>query len=299
MGNSTVRVVPTQAFSDQRPGTSGLRKKTRIFLQPHYVENFAQSVFDFIRDRERVDFSREMLAIGGDGRFHNRAAIQSIVKIAAANGFGRILVGRGGFLSTPAMSALIRRRSALGGILLTASHNPGGINADFGIKYNIHNGGPAPEAVTEGIYAESLKISRFLTLDSPDIDIDQECTTLLGNSQVTIIDPLVDYTEVMRGLFDFEAMHRLFQGGFRLLFDAMHGVTGIYAHYIFEKLLGAPAGTVIHGAPLEDFGGLHPDPNQLHAAELVKTMSVAAAPDMGAACDGDGDRNMILGETYL
>ena len=295
MSNPAVRAVPTQAFSDQRPGTSGLRKKTRIFLQPHYVENFVQSIFDFIRDKERVDFSREMLAIGGDGRFHNRPAIQSIVRIAAANGFGRILVGRGGLLSTPAMSALIRRRSALGGILLTASHNPGGINADFGIKYNIHNGGPAPEAVTEGIYAESLKIDRFLTLDSPDIDIDQECTTLLGNSQVTIIDPLVDYTEVMRGLFDFEAMHRLFQGGFRLLFDAMHGVTGIYAHYIFEKLLGAPAGTVIHGTPLEDFGGLHPDPNQLHAAELVKTMSVTAAPDMGAACDGDGDRNMILG----
>ncbi len=299
MSDATIREIATQAFDDQRPGTSGLRKKTRIFLQPHYVENFVQSIFDFVRDKGRVDFSGEMLAIGGDGRFHNRTAIQSIVRIAAANGFGRILVGRSGLLSTPAMSALIRRRSALGGIMLTASHNPGGINADFGIKYNIRNGGPAPETVTEGIYAESLKISRFLTLDAPDVDIDQEGTSLLGNSQVTVINPLVDYTEVMRGLFDFEAMHRLFQSGFRMLFDAMHGVTGIYAHHIFEKLLGAPTGTVIHGTPLEDFGGLHPDPNQLHAAELVKSMSVSTAPDLGAACDGDGDRNMILGQNLF
>lgn len=293
----SVQTIQTKPFSDQRPGTSGLRKKTRVFQQPNYVENFVQSVFDSLR--EKADFSKEMLAIGGDGRFYNRTAVQTIIKIAAANGFGRIIVGRGGFLSTPAMSALIRRRNALGGVLLTASHNPGGADADFGIKYNIRNGGPAPELVTERIYSETKKIERYRTLESEEIDIDREGTATLANSQIIIVDPLVDYTEVIKGLFDFDAIETLFQSGFRLLFDAMHGITGIYAHHIFEEILGAPPGTVVRGTPLEDFGGLHPDPNQLHAAELVQRMYGPDAPDLGAACDGDGDRNMILGPGFF
>lgn len=293
----SVQTIQTKPFSDQRPGTSGLRKKTRVFQQPNYVENFVQSVFDSLPPQ--ADFSKEMLAIGGDGRFYNRTAVQTIIKIAAANGFGRIIVGRGGFLSTPAMSALIRRRNALGGVLLTASHNPGGADADFGIKYNIRNGGPAPELVTERIYSETQKIERYLTLESGDIDIDREGTATLANSQIIIVDPLVDYMEVIKGLFDFDAIETLFQSGFRLLFDAMHGITGIYAHYIFEEILGAPPGTVLRGTPLEDFGGLHPDPNQLHAADLVRRMYAPDAPGLGAACDGDGDRNMILGPGFF
>jgi phosphoglucomutase len=287
--------IATQPFQDQRPGTSGLRKKTKHFLQPHYLENFVQSILDAVREKGMVDFSKEILVVGGDGRFFNRTAIQSILRIAAANGFGRILVGRGGLLSTPAMSAVIRRRGALGGILLTASHNPGGPDADFGIKYNIHNGGPAPESVTESIFNHSRVIDRFFTLDAPDVDIDHEGTLQLGNSQIVIVDPLADYVEIMQELFDFKAIRQLFQNGFRLLFDAMHGVTGPYAQHIFGELLEAPEGSVIRGTPLEDFGGIHPDPNQLHAKELVQRLSQIDGPDMGAACDGDGDRNMILG----
>jgi len=289
----------TQPYDDQKPGTSGLRRKTRIFQQKNYVENFVQSVFDTVRRDGVTDFSRETLAVGGDGRFFNREAIQSILKVAAGNGFERILVGRGGLISTPAMSALIRRRKCLGGILLTASHNPGGPDEDFGIKYNIRNGGPSPETVTEQIYAETRKIRRFFTVQADGIDIDRVGEEKLGNTRISIIDPLVDYTETMKELFDFEAIRSLFHSGFRLVFDAMHGVTGPYARHIFEELIGAPEGTVIRGEPLEDFGGLHPDPNQLHAAELVRRMSMDDAPDMGAACDGDGDRNMILGRRFF
>jgi phosphoglucomutase len=291
------RVVATQPFKDQKPGTSGLRKKTRIFLQPHYLENFVQSVFDALL--ETTDFSSKTLVLGGDGRFHNRAALQSIIRIATGNGFGRILVGEGGLISTPAMSAIIRRRKALGGLLLTASHNPGGIEADFGIKYNIQNGGPAPEKFTERIYAGTLEISRYYSMDYPDIDIDRVGTISIGDSQVTVIDPLEDYVYLMNELFDFNEMSELFQRGFRLVFDAMHGVTGLYAQEIFEKRLGAPSGTVIRGTSLEDFGGLHPDPNLAHAIELVQIMASSNAPDMGAACDGDGDRNMILGRNIF
>lgn len=297
MNSEALQSVPTKPYGDQRPGTSGLRKKTHVFQQPHYVENFVQAILESLR--ENSHFPDEILAIGGDGRFFNRVAIQTIIRIAAANGFGRIFVGRGGLLSTPAMSALIRRRKAMGGILLTASHNPGGPNDDFGIKYNMRNGGPAPESVTERIYEESKKIGHYLTLQFPDIDIDREGTTVVGNCQVTVVDPLLDYTEIIRQLFDLEAMRRLFENGFKLRFDAMHGVTGIYAHHIFETMLGAPAGTVIRGTSLEDFGGLHPDPNQLHAAELVQSMARLDSPDLGAACDGDGDRNMILGRNFF
>jgi phosphoglucomutase len=289
------RTIETRPFSDQKPGTSGLRKKTRAFLQPHYLENFVQSIFDALRETGLDDFSKQALVLGGDGRFHNRAALQTIVKIAAGNGFRKILIGRGGLISTPAMSAIIRSRSALGGILLTASHNPGGIDADFGVKYNIQNGGPAPEAFTEKIYAKTRNIERFYTLDWPEIDMDQCGAISVGESQVFIIDPLEDYTSVMSEIFDFNAIKNLFHNGFRLVFDAMYGVTGIYAKEIFENILEAPAGTVIRAVPLEDFGGLHPDPNLTHAEELVKRMAAEDAPDMGAACDGDGDRNMILG----
>jgi phosphoglucomutase len=292
-----IETIPTTPFSDQRPGTSGLRKKTRHFLQLHYLENFVQSVFDAVRNGR--DFRHDVLAVGGDGRYHNRAAIQTILKIAAANGFGQVLVARGGILSTPAMSAVIRRRGVLGGLLLTASHNPGGIDADFGIKYNIRNGGPAPEAVTERIYSHTRKISRYFRLAAEDVNLDAEGSTTLGDCSITVFDPLQDYTEVMRELFDFNLLRSLFGGGFRMLFDAMNGVTGPYARHIFQDCLGAPEGTVIHGTPLEDFGGHHPDPNQVHAAELVSLMAHADAPDLGAACDGDGDRNMILGRGFF
>lgn len=295
MDGSAILTIPTAPFADQRPGTSGLRKKTRIFMQPGYLENFIQSVFDAVAEVINGDFGSRMLVVGGDGRYFNRPAIQTILRMAAANGFGRILVGRGGLLSTPAMSALIRRRSALGGLLLTASHNPGGLDADFGVKYNIHNGGPAPERVTERIFAKTKLISRYLSVQTPEVNLEREGTVTIAGTVVEVIDPLADYAAVMQELFDFEGLRRLFRGGFRLLFDAMHGVTGPYAHYILEKLLGAPAGTVWHGIPLEDFGGGHPDPNRVHAAELVARMYADDAPNLGVACDGDGDRNMILG----
>ncbi len=299
MASTAVEHTPTTPFQDQRPGTSGLRKKTRVFMQPRYLENFIQSVFDAVIDEAGDDLRGRTLVVGGDGRYFNRTAVQTILRMASANGFGRVLVGRGGLLSTPAMSAVIRRRAALGGLLLSASHNPGGIDADFGIKYNIQNGGPAPERVTERIFAKTRQIARYFSLPSPDVDLEQEGSFAMGNTEVTVIDPLFDYTAVMKELFDFDSLRQLFRGGFRLLFDAMNGVTGPYARHIFEDLMGAPSGTVLHGTPLEDFGGLHPDPNQVHAAELVGRMSSPDAPDLGAACDGDGDRNMILGPRFF
>ncbi len=293
-----IKTVSTTPFPDQRPGTSGLRKKTRVFMQPHYLENFVQSVFDAIRE-EIGGFAHQTLVVGGDGRYYNRPAIQTILRLTVANGFGRVLIGRGGLLSTPAMSAVIRRRSALGGLVLSASHNPGGPDADFGIKYNIRNGGPAPEGVTESIYQRTLNIAAYRTVTVPDIDLDHQGETTIGRTQAIVIDPLADYAAVMEDLFDFGALRKLFRSGFRLIFDAMHGVTGPYAQELLEKRLGAPAGTVIHGAPLEDFGGHHPDPNLVHAAELVAMMAERDAPDLGAACDGDGDRNLILGRTFF
>jgi len=291
----TPRILPTTPFADQRPGTSGLRKKTRVFLQPGYLENFIQSVFEALKEDGIASFAGQTLVVGGDGRFYNRQAAQIILRMAAANGFGRVMVARGGILSTPAMSAVIRRRCAMGGLILSASHNPGGIDEDFGVKYNTQNGGPAPEAVTERIYRHTMLVRQYLTLDHPEIDLDHEGLTRLGNTEIEVFDPLADYTAVMESLFDFDALAALFRGGFRMLFDAMHGVTGPYAHAILEKRLGAPDGTVIHGTPLEDFGGHHPDPNLVHAAELVARLAAPDAPDFGAACDGDGDRNLILG----
>src|SRR5215210_1905670 len=299
MREGSVQTVPTQPFEGQRPGTSGLRKKTRVFMQPGYLENFVQSVFDAIRADAPDGFRKEMLVVGGDGRYFNREAIQTILRMASANGFGRLLVGRGGILSTPAVSAVIRRRRALGGLVLSASHNAGGIDEDFGIKYNTRNGGPAPESVTERIYAGTQTLTRYLMLQHPDVDLEREGSVRVGETEVVIIDPLEDYTAVMEELFDFEQLRAYFASGQRMLFDAMSAVTGPYATYIIEGLLGAPAGTVLNGTPLPDFGGHHPDPNLVHAAELVLRMTGKDAPDFGAACDGDGDRNLILGRDFF
>ena len=296
-GNS--QAVSTEPFEGQRPGTSGLRKKTRVFMQPRYLENFVQSVFNAVRPDAAQGFQNETLVVGGDGRFYNREAIQTIIRMAAANGFRQLLVGRGGILSTPAVSAVIRRRKAFGGLVLSASHNPGGRDEDFGIKYNITNGGPAPEAVTERIYAETQALKVYLTLEQKNVDLETTGTTRVGDCDVVVIDPLEDYTAVMEELFDFRALRALFDGGFRMIFDAMNAVTGPYARHILEEKLGAPAGTVVNGTPLPDFGGHHPDPNLVHAAELVRAMSGDSAPDFGAACDGDGDRNLILGRNFF
>jgi phosphoglucomutase len=300
MQNTAIKTIRTTAFPDQRPGTSGLRKKTRVFMQPNYLENFVQAVFNTVReDAGSAGFNEETLVVGGDGRYYNREAIQKILRMAAANGVGRVLVGRSGLLSTPAVSAVIRRRKALGGLVLSASHNPGGLDADFGIKYNIRNGGPAPENITARIYEETTRLTEYLTLDTPDIDLEHEGNVQLGATEITVIDPLTDYTAVMEELFDFESLRALFSSGFQMQFDAMHAVTGPYARYILEQRLGAQAGTVINGTPLEDFGGHHPDPNLAHAAELVAHLSGTDAPDFGAACDGDGDRNLILGRNFF
>lgn len=294
-----MKTVHTTPFTDQRPGTSGLRKKTRVFMQPHYLENFVQAVFNAVKEFTGSGFGSETLVVGGDGRFYNRAATQTILRMAAANGFGRLLVGRGCLMSTPAVSAVIRRRGALGGLVLSASHNPGGVDADFGIKYNVRNGGPAPEAITERIYEQTLSITEYRTLDHPELDLEQEGTLRLDHTEIVVIDPLADYTAVIEELFDFGTLRALFAEGFRMQFDAMNAVTGPYAHHILEQLLGARAGTVINGTPLEDFGGHHPDPNQVNAAELVAHMTAPDAPDLGAACDGDGDRNLILGRNFF
>ncbi|HEV7859055.1 MAG TPA: alpha-D-glucose phosphate-specific phosphoglucomutase [Pyrinomonadaceae bacterium] len=299
MDDIKLKIISTTPFDGQRPGTSGLRKKTRVFMQPSYLENFVQAVFNTVRENTAAGFGSETLVVGGDGRYYNLEATQTILRMAAANGFGRVLVGRGGILSTPAVSATIRRRHALGGLVLSASHNPGGIDADFGIKYNIRNGGPAPEAITERIYRETLQINHYLTLDHADIDIETEGGLRLGETEIIIINPLADYTALMDELFDFEALRSLFRDGFRIQFDAMSAVTGPYAQHILEQRLGAPAGTVINGTPLQDFGGHHPDPNLVHASELVAHMTGPDASDFGAACDGDGDRNLILGRNFF
>lgn len=295
-----MNAIPTTPFEDQRPGTSGLRKKTREFIQPRYVENFVQSIFDVLREEVAKDLREKTLVIGGDGRYYNRTAIQTILRIAAANCFGTIMVARGCILSTPAMSAVIRKRSALGGLILSASHNPGGLDGDFGIKYNTHNGGPAPEWLTEKIYQRTKGVDRYLTIDHPDLDLDCEGTVTLGESKIVIFDPLEDYTELMESLFDFDALSAYLKTGFRMVFDAMHGATGPYAHHIFERRLGNEEFPIVmRGDPLEDFGGGHPDPNLVYAADFVAKLNTPGGPDFGAACDADGDRNMILGHKFF
>jgi phosphoglucomutase len=293
-GGVMTLTIATTPFDDQKPGTSGLRKKVRVFQQPHYAENFVQSVFDVLDD-----FGGQTLVLGGDGRFLNREVIQTAIRMAAANNFGRVLVGLGGILSTPAASNLIRKYGAFGGLILSASHNPGGPDEDFGIKYNIGNGGPAPEKITGAIYARSKVIDRYMIVDTPDVDLDRLGETQVAGMTVAVIDPIADYAELMEQLFDFRAIRALIAGGFRLSFDAMHAVTGPYALEILESRLGAPAGTVVNGTPLPDFGGHHPDPNMVHAHELFERMFGTDAPDFGAASDGDGDRNLILGRNIF
>ncbi|HEX5794719.1 MAG TPA: alpha-D-glucose phosphate-specific phosphoglucomutase [Geminicoccaceae bacterium] len=285
-----VTTVTTTPFEDQRPGTSGLRKKVRVFQEPRYLENFVQSVFDALEG-----FAGRTLVVGGDGRYHNRTAIQTILKMAAANGFGRILVGRDGLMSTPAASAVIRQQKAFGGIILSASHNPGGPEGDFGIKYNATNGGPAPERLTEAIYQRTRQIREYRILDTADLALERLGETRLGAAVVEVVDPVADYRELMAHLFDFARIRALFESGFRIRFDGMSAVTGPYAKAILEETLGAPPGSVVNGEPREDFGGHHPDPNPAHASELIEAMMGQGAPDFGAASDGDGDRNLIVG----
>jgi phosphoglucomutase len=290
-----VITIATSPIEGQLPGTSGLRKKVAVFQRPGYLENFVQSVFDVV-----PGLSGGTLVLGGDGRFHNDRAIQTILRMAAANGVARVIVGRGGLLSTPAASELIRSRGAEGGLILSASHNPGGPDGDFGIKYNIGNGGPAPEKVTEAIHQRTLSIDRYLTVDADDIDLQRDGQHLLAAMQVEVVDPVTSYAALMQQLFDFDRIRELLtRGDFRICFDAMHAVTGPYAHAILEGQLGAPAGSVINGTPLPDFGGGHPDPNPTYAEELIGRMFGAEAPDFGAASDGDGDRNMIVGRGFI
>ncbi len=292
--------VATQPIAGQRPGTSGLRKKVTVFQQPGYLENFVQAIFDSL-----TGFKGQTLVLGGDGRFHNDAAIQVIVRMAAANGFGRVLVGQHGILSTPAASCVIRKHQAFGGIILSASHNPGGPEGDFGIKYNTGNGGPAPEKITEAIYANTQTITRFLTLDAPEVNLAVQATTMVAGMAVEVNDPVADHADLLATLFDFERIGALLRSGtFGMCFDAMHAVTGPYAHEIFVKRLGAPAASVMNGVPLPDFGGGHPDPNPTYAEDLIKVMFAKgtgseSAPDFGAASDGDGDRNMIVGKHFI
>ena len=290
----TVSVQSTTPFEGQRPGTSGLRKKVKVFQQPHYLENFVQSVFDVIGD-----FSGKTLVVGGDGRYYNREAIQTIIKMASANGFGKVIVGQGGILSTPAASCVIRKHKAYGGLILSASHNPAGPDEDFGIKYNIGNGGPAPEGVTEAIFERTAKIGEYKTSEVEDVALDKISSFSLGAMQVEVIDSVADYAELMQSLFDFNAIRELLSGDFKIAFDAMHAVTGPYAKVIIEEMLGAPDGTVINGVAKEDFGGGHPDPNLTYAKELVDVMFGENAPEFGAASDGDGDRNMVLGKRFF
>ena len=286
----SVLTIETTPFEGQKPGTSGLRKRVAVFRQPRYVENFVQSIFDSLSG-----FHGATLVVGGDGRFFNREAIQTILRMAAANGFGRILVGRGGLLSTPAASCVIRARGAFGGIILSASHNPGGPEGDFGIKYNAENGGPAPERMTDAVFERTGTIGAYRISDAADLDLERLGEQRLEQSIVEVIDPVADYASLMETLFDFGAIRALFAGGFRMRFDAMHAATGPYATEILERRLGAAPGTVVNATPLPDFGGGHPDPNLHHARELFDLMMSDAAPEFGAASDGDGDRNLIIG----
>ncbi len=290
-----VHTVSTQPFLDQKPGTSGLRKQVPVFQQRHYLENFIQAIFNSLDD-----YHGKTLVLGGDGRYYNRTAIQIILKMAVANGVGRVLVGRGGILSTPAASCIIRKTGAFGGIILSASHNPGGPEGDFGVKFNTSNGGPAPEKVTSAIFEASKTIQGYKILEAPDIDLDTLLITQLNETTVEVIDPVADYADLMQSLFDFDHIRDfLTSGDFRLCMDPLHAVTGPYAHLLLEERLGAAPGSVQNGTPLEDFGGGHPDPNLVYAHDLVEIMFGDNAPDFGAASDGDGDRNMVLGRKFF
>ncbi|MEE7625692.1 alpha-D-glucose phosphate-specific phosphoglucomutase [Methylobacter sp. Wu8] len=290
-----IETITTHPYNDQNPGTSGLRKKVRVFQQPGYLENFVQSIFDSLHD-----FTGKTLVLGGDGRYFNRPAIQIIIKIAAANGFGKLIIGQGGLLSTPAASHIIRKYNAFGGLILSASHNPGGPDEDFGIKYNVGNGGPAPEKDTNAFYQRSLSLDSYKTAHVDDIDLDRIGTCQIDDLSITVIDPVADYAELMQSIFDFNLLKQSIGSGYiTLLFDAMHAITGPYAKRILVDMLGATPDSVINAEPLEDFGGHHPDPNLAHAQELAERMFSPAAPVFGAASDGDGDRNMITGSNIF
>jgi len=286
-----ISTVSTKPYADQKPGTSGLRKKVPVFQQENYAENFIQAIFDSLEG-----FEGQTLVIGGDGRYYNREVIQVALKMAAANGFGKVLVGKGGILSTPAASHVIRKYHAFGGIVLSASHNPGGPTEDFGIKYNIGNGGPAPEKITDAIFDRTRNIDSYKIADVADIDLDTVGSFDLAGMTVEVIDPVADYADLMETLFDFPAIRNLISGGFRVVIDSMSAVTGPYAVEILEKRLGAPAGSVRNEVPLPDFGHHHPDPNLVHAKELYDDVMSVDGPDFGAASDGDGDRNMVVGK---
>jgi phosphoglucomutase len=287
-------VVPITPFPDPRPGTSGLRKKVAVFRQPGYVEAFVQSIFDALPEAAGEGVAGRTLVLGGDGRFFNDTAAQVVLRMMAGNGVARVLVGRGGLLSTPAASAVIRKHRAFGGIILSASHNPGGPDGDFGIKYNVANGGPAPERVTEAIYRCTRRIAEYRTIEAPPVALDHIGSMQLGEMAIEIVDPVADYAELMERIFDFDRISGLLRGGFRLRFDAMHAVTGPYARELFERRLGAPAGTAVNADPKPDFGGHHPDPNPTYAADLIAALAASGGPDFGAASDGDGDRNMVV-----
>ncbi|MDH5392585.1 MAG: alpha-D-glucose phosphate-specific phosphoglucomutase [Gammaproteobacteria bacterium] len=291
-----IKTINTSAYTDQQPGTSGLRKKVAAFQQPHYLENFVQSIFQVASE-----VKGGLLILGGDGRFYNKQAIQIILKIAAANGVAHVMLGRDGILSTPAVSHLIRKYKAAGGIILSASHNPGGVNGDFGIKFNIANGGPAPTSFTDKVFEKSKNISRYQIADSADIVLSELASYHINEMKIEVIDSVTDYADLMQELFDFEKIKQLFKSGIlTMCFDAMHAVTGPYAKEIFERRLSANADALINCQPLEDFAGGHPDPNLSHAKELVAKMNAAqGSPGFGAASDGDGDRNMILGQHFF
>ena len=290
-----IETINTTPYQDQNPGTSGLRKKVKVFQQTGYLENFVQSIFDSLEETQG-----KVLVLGGDGRYFNRVAIQIIIKMAAANGFGELIIGQGGLLSTPAASHIIRKYQADGGLILSASHNPGGPDEDFGIKYNVNNGGPAPEKFTQAVFERSQVIDQYKTADIPDIDLDNIGIAQFEALKVTIIDPVTDYAELLETIFDFKLLKQSISSGYiTLLFDAMSAITGPYAKRILVDILGAPADSVINAEPLEDFGGHHPDPNLAHAHELAERMFSDNAPVFGAASDGDGDRNMITGSNIF
>ena len=290
----TIQTLPTTPFMDQKPGTSGLRKRVTRFMEPHYLENFVQALFDVLPDAAGLT-----LVLGGDGRYFNRTALQRIIKMAAAKGYARVLVGQGGILSTPAASAVIRHYQASGGIILSASHNPGGPEGDFGIKYNNESGSPAPEKITNAVFERTRTVQQLRISDVPDVDLDVQGLTQVEAMAVEVIDSVAVYATLMRGLFDFDAIRALFASGFRLRYDAMNAVGGPYARAILEGELGAPVGTVVNAVPLEDFGGLHPDPNPVNADDLIAHLFAENAPDMGAASDGDADRNMVVGRGFV
>lgn len=289
-----IKVIATEPYSDQKMGTAGLRRKSKVVTQPNYVENFMQSIFNVIGELKGKTF-----VVGGDGRYYNDIAIQKIIKMAAANGVSKLIIGQNGFMSTPAGSNIIRKNKADGGFILSASHNPGGLNGDFGIKYSNHTGGQIPSSVSDEIYRQTMTIKEYKICDVPDIDLSKLGHQELCGMQIEVVDPVKDYVEMMEGIFDFDAIRKLFANGFTMRFDAMNAVTGPYALKIFEDILGAPKGSVVNYRPLPDFGGLHPDPNMVYAKELVDFMFSDRAADFGAANDGDGDRNMILGKKFF